>query len=336
MRQVGCALISPMREGDEMVSDYASRNNAVKLEGPRYVIDIKSAAYPDALRELQSPPQKLYVVGNPHILRSGLSIVGARKATPYGKSCAKRFAALAASRGITVVSGGAKGCDSAAHVGALDEKGKTVAVLGGGCDCLYPLENAPLFQRIVDSGGSVISEHEWGFPAKPYTFRARNRIIAGLSEAALIVEAGIPSGTFSTADEALQLGKEVLVVPGAITAPNSQGCNRLLYQGALPVVDDESFVELLVSLYPQYMKSSGYSSYASSQVGSCGDMGLLMEDPLVRAIVAEPMDSESIYALAAQYCGQESPSLWAASRIEDAQDAGLISRYPDGSYGPLL
>lgn len=99
------------------------------------------------------------------------------------------------------------GCDSQAHKSALEANGTTVAVLGGGCDQLYPKKNKALFQEIVNKGGAVISEHFWSFPPLPYQFRARNRIIAGLSRATLIVEAGLPSGTFSTADEALEAGR---------------------------------------------------------------------------------------------------------------------------------
>lgn len=312
--------------------DKASRGPYI--EGPRFEIDMNSPLYPDSLRELQIPPEMLYVIGNPHCLRSGLSIVGARRATPYGRGCAQRFASAAAKRGITIVSGGAKGCDSAAHKGALAEKGCTAAVLGGGCDHIYPAENFRLFQDIVNSGGAIVSEHPWSFPAKPYTFRARNRIIAALSKATLIVEAGLPSGTFSTADEALQLGKEVLVVPGSITAPNSRGANRLLYQGAIPIVDDESFEEIIGSMYPRPLEDTlgGLFQMEREERKSSPLYG----DPLIRAIISEPLDTEAIYALAAQLCGDENPSAWAAVRLEEAQDAGLISRYPDGTYGPLL
>ncbi len=313
----------------------AKRYDGPLLEGPRSEIDNKSAAYPDMLRELQFPPSVLYVIGDLQSLRGGLSIVGARKATPYGRSCAERFAFQAAKQHVTIVSGGARGCDSAAHRGALKASGLTVAVLGGGCDQLYPAENAALFQQIIDQGGAVVSEHPWDFPAMPYTFRARNRIIAALSKATLIVEAGLPSGTFSTADEALQLGREVLVVPGSITTPNSRGVNRLLYQGALPVVDDESFREILASLFPQVQK--GKENHLCTDEGSGHDFSSpLFDNPLIRAVIAEPLDAEAIYRLAAQYCGAENPSAWAALRIEEAQDAGLIARYPDDTYGPLL
>ena len=124
-----------------------------------------------------------------------------------------------------------------------------MAFLGGGCDRLYPAEHEGLFQRIVDGGGAVVSEHVWDEDPKPYRFRLRNRLIAGLARATLIVEAGLPSGTFSTADEALAANRDVLVVPGAITAASSRGANRLIYQGATPVIDDETFEDALFSLF---------------------------------------------------------------------------------------
>ena len=194
-----------------------------KLQGPRYALRRGANGYPDSLMGIPDPPKTLYVVGNLDALNDGLAVVGARKATPYGSSAAAKFAGLAAAKGVPVVSGGALGCDSQAHRGALDAGGKTVAVLGGGCDVPYPVRNASLFQEIVDKGGAVVSERDWEFPPLPYTFRARNRIIAGLARATLIVEAGLPSGTFSTADEALAANRDVLVVPGPITSPTSLG-----------------------------------------------------------------------------------------------------------------
>lgn len=342
---------------------------SVKLKGSRYVIDSKSSEYPEQLRELECPPKTLYVLGNPASLQSSISIVGARKATPYGKTCAERFAGLAARMNITVVSGGAYGCDSAAHTGALKQGGVSVAVLGGGCNRIYPARHKDLFQQLIDSGGALVSEQEWDFNPLPYTFRLRNRIIAALSRATLIVEAGMPSGTFSTADDALSLGREVMVVPGAITAPNSKGSNHLMFQGAVPIIDDNSFLQLMHSLYDAPLAhtcgtssnatsnttgntTSKQHSIASISAGTpvrCGSMqeraqaptqpktqvqSSLFDDPLICALLTEPLSQEEIYSLALRYCKNENPSSWAAVRVEEAQDAGLISCYADGSYGP--
>lgn len=219
------------------------------IDGPRWEIERGDALYPAAFELVSAPPKRLYLVGDPSALSEGLAVVGARKATPYGLGCARRFARIAARRGVVIVSGGARGCDAEAHRAALAEGGKTVAFLGGGCDKIYPAEHRGLFQSIVDAGGALVSEHPWDFPPVPYAFRARNRLIAGLARATLIVEAGLPSGTFSTADEALSAGREVLVVPGAITSASSRGANRLLYQGAVPIVDDESFADALFSIF---------------------------------------------------------------------------------------
>ena len=149
------------------------------LAGERTVLASGGEGFPSALESVAQPPDRLYVVGDPFALQEGIAIVGARRATPYGRGCAKRFAALAARRGIVVVSGGARGCDAAAHAAALEEGGRTVAFLGGGCDRLYPAEHEGLFQRIVDEGGAVVSEHAWDEDPKPYRFRLRNRLIAG-------------------------------------------------------------------------------------------------------------------------------------------------------------
>ncbi|WP_260620375.1 DNA-processing protein DprA [Gordonibacter massiliensis (ex Traore et al. 2017)] len=221
----------------------------MQLTGPRTELALGGELYPSALAGAPDPPKRLYVVGDPAALRAGLAVVGARKATPYGIGCARRFAGAAARRGVTVISGGARGCDAAAHRAALEVGAPTVAFLGGGCDEPYPAAHAGLFQRIVDGGGAVVSEQPWGQKPRPYMFRLRNRLIAGLARAVLIVEAGLPSGTFSTADEALAAGRDVLVVPGAITAASSRGANRLLHQGAVPVVDDETFEDALFSLF---------------------------------------------------------------------------------------
>ncbi|WP_334098878.1 DNA-processing protein DprA, partial [Gordonibacter pamelaeae] len=153
----------------------------MRLEGERFELALEDPLFPKALKSIPHPPARLYGVGRPGALAEGLAVVGARRATPYGRGCAKRFAAAAAERGVAIISGGARGCDAVAHEAALAAGAPTVAFLGGGCNQLYPAENAGLFQRIVAAGGAVVSEHEWDFPPQPHAFRARNRLIAGLS-----------------------------------------------------------------------------------------------------------------------------------------------------------
>lgn len=298
------------------------------LSGRRAVLLRGAEGYPAALENVAKPPERLYVVGDPSALEEGIAIVGARKATPYGRGCAKRFATLAAERGIVVVSGGARGCDAAAHAAALEAGGRTVAFLGGGCDRLYPAEHEGLFQRIVDGGGAVASEHAWEEDPKPYRFRLRNRLIAGLARATLIVEAGLPSGTFSTADEALAANRDVLVVPGAITAASSRGANRLIYQGATPVIDDETFEDALLSLFGCLKREE------ASAAGGAGSTADALANPVVEALRAEPLGMERLYEIATASCGAAEARSWLMERLVEAELAGAIARHPDGRWGP--
>lgn len=209
-----------------------------------------SGPFPEQLLELKDIPAKLYVLGNVGLLKTpAIAIVGARKATAYGLECAGRFARRAARRGITVVSGGAIGCDMAAHQGALAAGGKTVVVLGSGADVVYPLRARELFLEVLAAGGTLLSEAPWGSKPHSWAFSKRNRIIAALAKATLIVEAGLPSGTFQTADYTLALGNEILVVPGPIFSATCAGTNHLLLHGALPVVNEESFDDALDMLF---------------------------------------------------------------------------------------
>lgn len=293
-----------------------------RLKGERWVVEYGQSGYPAILMDVPNPPRCLYGIGDKSILEGGLAVVGARKATPYGLSAAKRFAGLAAKRGIVIVSGGALGCDTQAHKAALSVGGKTVVVLGGGCDCLYPSCNQGLFQEVINAGGAVISEHTWDTPPLPRFFRTRNRIIAGLCRATLIVEAGLPSGTFSTADEALEANREVLVVPGAITSPTSLGANRLIYQGATPIVDDETFGDVLLSLF----------GILDLQIQNVQENKT--DDAILAAINAEPMSLESLLLLGVNPYPEYELLTGITLHLARLESQGLIARFPDGRYGP--
>lgn len=199
-------------------------------------------AYPEALKNIYAPPVVLWVRGS---LPAGdsVAIVGSRNATAYGLKTARRFAREIAAAGTAVVSGLARGIDAAAHEGALDAKGATVAVLGGGLGKIYPRENAPLAEKIVNGGGAVVSEYAWDVPAQAGRFPARNRIVAGLSRAVLVVEADAKSGSLITADEAVAEGRDVYAVPGNVDSPRSTGTNRLIRQGARSALDPRDLVE---------------------------------------------------------------------------------------------
>ena len=219
------------------------------LIGARTEVSIGDEAYPEAFTRLANPPKKLYLIGNPEALEEGVAIGGSRKGTPYGVACARIFAEQTAKRGITVITGGALGCCTAAMEAALEAGGKVVAILGGGLDAPYPAQNVPLFQRVIDAGGVIVSEHDWGFPTMPYALRARNYLIANLAKATLVVEAGLPSGTFYLADAALTAGREVLTVPGSILDRAHLGANALLEHGATPIWAPEVYDEALCRLF---------------------------------------------------------------------------------------
>lgn len=306
---------------------------ALMEDGPRWEIGKGADGYPEAFSRLARPPARLYVIGDPSALEEGLAIVGARKATPYGAGCARRFARHAAARGVVVVSGGARGCDAAAHEGALEAGGRTVAFLGGGCDRIYPAEHAGLFRRIVASGGALVSEHPWGYEPFGWTFRQRNRLIASLARATLIVEAGLPSGTFSTADEALSASRDVLVVPGAITAASSRGANRLLYQGALPIVDDESFEDALLSLFGCLRQRPAEA--LADAVGAAGAAGGSDLGPIAAALAVEPLGMDDLLAIARRFCGGADARSWLAAQLAEAEAVGAVARYPNGTWGPV-
>jgi DNA processing protein len=202
--------------------------------------------YPRLLRAIHDPPALLYVRGELPT-QEALAVVGARRASTAARRLTTEICAELACRDITVISGLARGIDSAAHQGALDGGGCTVAVLGCGIDRIYPPENARLFQRIVERG-AVISEYQPGTPPLAGHFPGRNRIISGLCRGVLVVEAAEESGSLITVDFALEQGREVFAVPGPVYAPTSRGVNRLLKDGAHVVTEAQ---DILDALWPQ-------------------------------------------------------------------------------------
>src|SRR3954468_4535872 len=197
------------------------------------IITFDDACYPVRLKEIYDPPLALYVRGDATLLPlPGLGVVGTRHPTPYGMGMAERLSNDLASRGLVIVSGMARGVDTHAHRGALNGKGKTVAVWGTGIDVPYPRDNKRIAESIVTAGGALVSEFPVGTFAAPQNFPIRNRIISGLSLGVLVVEAGEYSGTRITALCALEQGREIFAVPGNVTNKNSWGPNTLIKQGA--------------------------------------------------------------------------------------------------------
>lgn len=205
--------------------DYFCRHNGVQI------LAYNDAAYPQSLQNLSDKPLVLYVKGELPQANYALAIVGSRRCTEYGVRAADYFAKAMTREGIPIISGGAKGIDTAAHEACLQAGGVTVAVLGCGLDIAYPPENARLFARIAERG-ALVSEYPPGVPPAAANFPARNRIIVGLSQAVLVAEAGKRSGAVITANIAADEGREVYCVPGNIFDGSSIGCHELIRTGA--------------------------------------------------------------------------------------------------------
>lgn len=197
-------------------------------------------AYPPSLREIYDPPIVLYVLGSLQERdRHGVAVVGSRRSSHYGMETARRLSYQISGAGLTVVSGGARGIDTAAHQGALSAKGRTVAVLGTGINLVFPPENAELYRKIA-SQGAVMTQFPFNRPADRQSFPIRNRLVAGMTMGTLVVEAPLNSGAMITANFAVEYGRQVFAVPGRIDSPGSKGCHDLLKKGAklCEAVDD--------------------------------------------------------------------------------------------------
>ncbi len=202
-------------------------------------------AFPKRLALIPDPPVGIYVAGRlPKETLPAVAVIGARACSEYGKYAARRFAGILAASGVNIISGMARGIDSIGQEASLDNQGYTGAVMGCGVDVCYPRENRTLYERIKVQGG-VLSEYPPGVGPRAGLFPERNRIISGLADLVLVIEAREKSGTLITVDMALEQGKEVMVVPGRITDQLSGGCNRLLRQGASPALTPEDVLEML-------------------------------------------------------------------------------------------
>jgi len=211
------------------------------------IISKESGHYPILLREISSPPQRLFLRGNQELLSASLSIavVGTRKISDYGHAVLQSIIPPLVRAGAVIVSGLAYGVDSVSHEIALEHGGKCIAVLGSGVDIIYPREHQGLALRILESGGAILSEHGAGVPPLPQFFPARNRIISGLSRTTLVIEAQEESGSLITAKFALEQNREVYAVPGSIFDDNQRGTNQLIAEGAYPLLSVEKLLAQL-------------------------------------------------------------------------------------------
>ena len=207
------------------------------------MVNIYEETYPQKLKNIYDPPIALYYKGKLESDSFSIAMVGSRRTTGYGAKTAARLSYDLAMRGVTIVSGLARGIDSITHKGCLDAGGKTIAVLGSGLDNIYPPENTGLLKDIIDSKGLVLSEYPPGMPPLQHNFPARNRIISGISSGVLVIEAAKRSGSLITAGCALEQGREVFAVPGNIDCAYSMGTNQLIKEGAKLVLNANDIME---------------------------------------------------------------------------------------------
>ena len=276
----------------------------------RRVVTLGDPAYPNSLLETADPPLLLYAQGRIELLGAdSIAIVGSRNATRQGLDNARSFAAQLSDAGFTVVSGLALGIDASAHEGGLEGAGSTVAVVGTGLDSAYPTRNRPLANRISEYG-LLISEYSLGTPPLPAHFPQRNRIIAGLARATLVVEAAPQSGSLITARLANEAGRDVFAIPGSIHSPQSRGCHALIKQGAKLV---ESVADIIEELRPSAVPRARRQAAPAS---------IAVHDPILEALGFDPLTLDAL----AERTG------WAPAelniRLLDLELDGRVARLP--------
>jgi DNA processing protein len=296
------------------------------------VISVDDPEYPARLREIYDPPVVLYVRGNAELLaQPGIAVVGTRHPTPYGSGMAERLACDLATQGLVIISGMARGVDTAAHRGAISAKGKTVAVFGTGVDVIYPKENSRLAEQILAMGGAIISEFSIGTFAAPQNFPIRNRILSGMSLAVLVVEAAEYSGTRITARCALEQNRDVFAVPGNVTNKNSWGPNTLIKQGAKLVATwEDVWEDLPAAVRLALARPAGAESASSSSASLFPDEGLPPHEKRILGLLKAD-ESTHIDEIVEQLETEVSPSEIFAALFE-LELAGKVRQMPGKNF----
>ena len=291
------------------------------LETPgNHVVTLADDTYPRALLDTADPPSLLYVKGDLSVLnRTSIAIVGSRNATAQGIDNARAFAHNLAGGGLCVVSGLALGIDAAAHEGALDAHGDTVAVIGTGADRMYPARNKTLAERIV-AHGAIVSEFPLGTAAAAHNFPRRNRIISGLSRGVLVVEAAPGSGSLITARQAVDQGREVFAIPGSIHSPLAKGCHQLIREGAKLVETARDILEeQAFSALERPLTRAPETVSTDTQAG----------DPMLDAMGFDPVTIDTMV----HRTGLTTETLYAM--LLDMELEGRVSRLPGGRFQRL-
>lgn len=242
------------------------------------LLNVRQGQYPQALKEIPDAPFGLFVRGNlPRTKAPTVAIIGARDCSEYGKYMARELGAAMGKAGVTVVSGMARGIDGIAQEAALAAGGTSVGVLGSGVDVCYPSQNRAIYEALI-AGGAVVSSYPLGTPARPQNFPPRNRIVSGLADAVIVIEARAKSGTLITVDTGLEQGKEIYAVPGRVTDRLSDGCNYLIKQGAGVILSPKDFLDELWELWECKQGVGSVKGGANSGVkGSTEERGMSEE-----------------------------------------------------------
>jgi DNA processing protein len=299
----------------DRVEEHLSRLKAFGAE----MLTLDDPRYPVRLKEIPFPPPLIFVKGEIKPEDSlALAMVGTRGASYYGKKASRSLAREVARRGVTVVSGLARGIDTAAHQGALEGGGRTLAVLGCGLDVVYPPENRELYGRIPASG-ALVTEYPLGTPPEAHNFPRRNRLISGLALGVVVVEAAIKSGAAITAQCALEQGREVLAVPGPINSPTSFGPHRLIQQGAKLVQDVDDILAELPKVGAPVKSGPGAAAKVSAQPRP---LHFRVDDPLLPLLGAEPLQLEELVQ------ASRLPAPEVMSRLTVLELQGLVRELP--------
>lgn len=286
------------------------------------IVTLTDAAYPGLLLEIADPPALIYCRGRTELLnRPALALVGSRNATAQGTSNAEQFARSFSTAGLSIVSGLAQGIDAAAHRGGLAGEGSTMAVLGTGVDIAYPQSNAALAAEIAERG-VLLSEFPLGTRAFAYNFPRRNRLISGLAQGCLVIEAALASGSLITARAAAEQGREVFAVPGSIHSPLSKGCHALIKSGAKLVESAEDVLSELSAF-----RRTGFAS-TRAPAGAARNTDAA-DDPLLACMGFDPVDVDSLCARAGL------PAERISAELLRLELSGRVAALPGGLYQRL-
>jgi DNA processing protein len=323
IRAAGAEAVAAL--DSEQVMQGVERALAWASQPGHAIVTLADAAYPKLLLEIGDPPPLLYCHGRPELLaRPALAVVGSRNASAQGASNAEQFARSFSTAGLTIVSGLAQGIDAAAHRGGLAAEGSTIAVLGTGVDLVYPSGNAQLAAHIAERG-LLLSEFPLGARALNHHVPRRNRLISGLSQGCLVIEAALASGSLITARAAAEQGREVFALPGSIHSPLSKGCHALIKSGAKLV---ESAEDVLTEL-AAFRRTGFASTRVAAAAPAAAPFADAPDEPLLACMGFDPVDVDWLCSRAGL------PAERVSAELLRLELAGRITALPGGRYQRL-